>query len=133
MKADTICINNCVTKELVYWAFYSKKPGINLQKQAYVHNKVSNPLFLCLVLTSSISGRNACPSEVVTFTAQGTVVFWHVHGEKTMHYTSAPFTLRDEFRAEIVSYNYYNHCWNVRKHLQLCHFMCCLCMHIVCC
>ena len=58
-------------------------------------------------LTSSISGRNACPSEEVTLTctAQTTAVFWghRGFGEKTMHYTSPPS--RGEFRAEIVSYN----------------------------
>ena len=47
-----------------------------------------------LVLTSSISGRNACLSEEVTLTctAQGIVVFWgnEAFGELTMHYTSAP-------------------------------------------
>ena len=55
-------------------------------------------------LTSSISGRNACPSEEVTFTctAQTTVVFWgnEEFGEKTMHYTS-PHSGGD-FRTEIV-------------------------------
>ena len=62
-----------------------------------------------VILTSSISGRNACLSEEVNFTctAQGTALFWigEGFGEITLHYTSAPFTLRDEFRAEIVSYN----------------------------
>ena len=57
-------------------------------------------------LTSSISGRNACLSEEVTFTctAQTTAVFWgsEEFGEKTMHYTSP--RSRGEFRAEIVSY-----------------------------
>ena len=60
-----------------------------------------------LVLTSSISGRNACPSEEVTFTctAQGTALFWgnYEFGEKTMHYTSP--RSRGDFRAEIVSYD----------------------------
>ena len=60
-----------------------------------------------LVLTSSISGRNACPSEEVTFTctAQGPAVFWgnEAFGEKTMHYTSPPS--RGNFRAKIVSYD----------------------------
>ena len=59
-----------------------------------------------LVLTSSISGRNACLSEEVTFTctAQGDAIFWgnEAFGELTMHYTSPPF--RGEFRAKIVSY-----------------------------
>ena len=57
-------------------------------------------------LTSSISGRNACLSEEVTFTciAQTTAVFWgnEEFGEKTMHYTSP--RSGGEFRAEIVSY-----------------------------
>ena len=60
-----------------------------------------------LVLTSSISGRNACPSEEVTFTctAQGTAVFWgnEAFGELTMHYISPP--TRGEFTTEIVSYD----------------------------
>ena len=55
-------------------------------------------------LTSSISGRNACPSEEVTFTctAQGTSLFWgnEAFGEITMHYKSPP--TMGEFRAEIV-------------------------------
>ena len=59
-----------------------------------------------LVLTSSISGRNACPSEEVTFTctAQTTAVFWgnKDFGEKALHYTSPPSG--GDFRAEIVSY-----------------------------
>ena len=58
-------------------------------------------------LTSSISGRNACLSEEVTFTctAQTAAVFWgsEEFGEITMHYTSPPS--RGEFRAEIVSYD----------------------------
>ena len=58
-------------------------------------------------LTSSISGRNACPSEEVTFTCttQETAVFWghKAFGERTMHYTSPPS--RGEFRADIVSYD----------------------------
>ena len=58
-------------------------------------------------LTSSISGRNVCPSEEVTLTctAQGTVLFWgnEAFGEKTMHYTSPPS--EGDFRAEIVSYD----------------------------
>ena len=60
-----------------------------------------------VILTSSISGRNACPSEEVTFTCttQGTALFWRseAFGERTMHYTSPPS--RGEFRAEIVSYD----------------------------
>ena len=58
-------------------------------------------------LTSSISGRNACPSEEVTFTctAQTTALFWRneAFGENTMHYTSPPS--RGDFRTEIVSYD----------------------------
>ena len=60
-----------------------------------------------VILTSSISGRNACPSEEVTFTctAQGPVLFWisEAFGEITMHFASA--LTRGEFRAEIVSYD----------------------------
>ena len=58
-------------------------------------------------LTSSISGRNACLSEEVTFTCtvQGDALFWRNEAfvEWTMHYTSPP--IRGEFRAEIVSYD----------------------------
>ena len=58
-------------------------------------------------LTSSISGRNACPSEEVTFTcaAQGPALFWgnEGFGERTMHYTSPPS--RGDFKEEIVSYD----------------------------
>ena len=65
-----------------------------------------------LVLTSSISGRNACPSEEVTFTctAQGTALYWRseAFGEKTMHYTSAPSI--GEFTAKIVSSNRSKNC-----------------------
>ena len=65
-----------------------------------------------LVLTSSISGRNACPSEEVTFTctAQGDALFWEneAFGEKTMHYTSASST--GEFTAKIVSYDRSQNC-----------------------
>ena len=59
-----------------------------------------------LVLTSSISGRNACLSEVnFTCTAQGDSLFWEseAFGERAMHYTSTPS--RGEFAAEIVSYD----------------------------
>ena len=60
-----------------------------------------------LVLTRSIFGRNACPSEEVTLTctAQGIALFWRneAFGELTMHYTSPPS--RGEFRAKIVSYD----------------------------
>ena len=65
-----------------------------------------------VILTSSISGRNACPSEEVTFTCttQGTALFWRseAFGERTMHYTSPPS--RGEFRAEIVSYDRNQNC-----------------------
>ena len=58
-------------------------------------------------LTTSISGRNACLSEKVTFTctAQGTALFWgnEAFGEITVYYTSA--TSMVGFSAEIVSYN----------------------------
>ena len=58
-------------------------------------------------LTSSISGRNACPSEEVTLTciAQGNALFWgnDKFGEKTMEYKSPPS--EGDFRAEIVSYD----------------------------
>ena len=58
-------------------------------------------------LTSSISGRNACPSGEVTFTctAQGNALFWgnDKFGEMTLHYKSP--TSRGDFRAEIVSYD----------------------------
>ena len=58
-------------------------------------------------LTSSISGRNACLSEEVTFTctAQGDALFWRneAFGEITMHYRSPSST--GEFRAAIVSQN----------------------------
>ena len=60
-----------------------------------------------LVLTNSLYGRNACPSEDVTFTcaAQTTAVFWghKAFGEITMYYTSPPS--EGDFRAEIVSYD----------------------------
>ena len=63
-------------------------------------------------LTSSISGRNACLSEEVTFTctAQGTVLFWRYEafGEITMHFTSDPST--GEFTAKIVSYDRSQNC-----------------------
>ena len=63
-------------------------------------------------LTSSISGRNPCLSEEVTFTctAQGSAVFWRseAFGEKTMHYMSASST--GEFAARIVSYDRSQNC-----------------------
>ena len=61
-----------------------------------------------VILTSSISGRNACLSEEVTFTctAQGTVLFWRNEAfeEISMHYTSS-HNRGEDFRAEIVSYD----------------------------
>ena len=58
-------------------------------------------------LTSSISGRNACPSEKVNFTctAQGDALFWRNEAfeEITMQYMS-PFSRGENFRAEIVRY-----------------------------
>ena len=66
-----------------------------------------------LVLTSSISGRNACPSEEVIFTctAQGDALFWRneAFGERPMHYTSA-LSRGEEFTAEIVSYDRNQNC-----------------------
>ena len=63
-------------------------------------------------LTSSISGRNACLLEEVTFTctAQGDALFWasEAFGEKTMHYMSSP--TRGKFSAEIVSYDQNQSC-----------------------
>ena len=63
-------------------------------------------------LTSSISGRNACPSEEVTLTctAQGPVLFWisEAFGEITMHFTSAP--TKGNFVAKIVSYEQNQSC-----------------------
>ena len=65
-----------------------------------------------VILTSSISGRNACPSEEVNFTctAQGDALFWRneAFGEKTMHYTSPRFP--GEFTTEIVSYDRNQNC-----------------------
>ena len=64
-------------------------------------------------LTSSISGRNACLSEEVTFTctAQENSLFWRneAFGEITMHYTSSP-TRGEDFRAEIVRYDSNRNC-----------------------
>ena len=63
-------------------------------------------------LTSSISGRNACPSEEVTFTctAQGPAVFWTsaAFGEKAIHHTSVPST--GDFTAKLVCYNRTQNC-----------------------
>ena len=63
-------------------------------------------------LISSISGRNACPSEEVIFTctAQGTAVFWAsaAFGEKVIGRTSAPST--GDFTAKRVSYNRTQNC-----------------------
>ena len=65
-----------------------------------------------IILTSSISGRNACLSEEVTFTctAQGNAHFWRseAFGETAMHYTSAPSP--GEFTIEIVSYDRSQNC-----------------------
>ena len=66
-----------------------------------------------LVLTSSISGRNACLSEEVTFTctADEDALSGEMHeafGELTMHYTTPPS--RGEFRAKIVSYDSNQNC-----------------------
>ena len=65
-----------------------------------------------LVLTRSISGRNACPSEEVTFTctAQGNVIFWRNEGfgQITVHYLSPPS--RGNFRVVVVSYNRTQNC-----------------------
>ena len=61
-----------------------------------------------LVLTSSVSGRNACHSEEVTFTctAQGDALFWRNEAfeEISMYYMSLP-SRGEDFRAEIVSYD----------------------------
>ena len=63
-------------------------------------------------VTSSISGRSACPSEEVTFTctAQGNVVFWgnQEFGEITVHNQSPPS--RGNFQAVVVSYNKSQNC-----------------------
>ena len=63
-------------------------------------------------VTSSISGRNSCPSEEVTFTciARGHVIFWgnEGFGEITVHYQSPP--TRGNFRAVVVSYNRSQNC-----------------------
>ena len=66
--------------------------------------------FSGLTLTSSVAGRHACLSEVVTFTctARGHVIFWgnEEFGEITVHYQSPPS--EGEFRAEVESYE--NNC-----------------------
>ena len=63
-------------------------------------------------VTSSISGRKACPSEEVTFTcsARGGVIFWgnEEFGEITVHYLSPP-SMRS-FQAVVVSYNESQNC-----------------------
>ena len=63
-------------------------------------------------LTSSISGRNACPSEEVTFTctAQGPALFWGNEevGEITVHNQSPPS--RGSFQAVVVGYNSSQNC-----------------------
>ena len=76
----------------------------------YLHYLFTDIYFLTgLVLTKSLSGRNACPLEEVTFTctAPGTTLFWgnEEFGERTMHYTSAPSKGDFMIRAEIVSYD----------------------------
>ena len=64
-------------------------------------------------LTSSISGRNACLSEEVTFTCtvQGDTLFWRneAFGELTVHYTSS-LTRGEDFRSEIVRYDRNQNC-----------------------
>ena len=72
----------------------------------YLYYLFTDPLDQ-VILTSSISGRNACPSEEVTFTctAQGTALFWisEAFGEITMQYMST--TSKVGFSADIVSYD----------------------------
>ena len=71
---------------------------------------VFNHSFSGLTLTSNVTGRHACLSEVVTFTctARGHVIFWgnEEFGEITVHYRSPPSG--GEFRAEVESYG--NNC-----------------------
>ena len=71
---------------------------------------VFNHSFSGLTLTSSVTGRHACLSEVVTFTctARGHVIFWgnEEFGEITMHYQSP--TSGGEFQAAVESYE--NNC-----------------------
>ena len=70
----------------------------------------------CLIsglrLTSSVTGRHACPSEEVTFTctARGHVIFWgnEGFGEITVHNRSSP--TRGKFRAAVESYEFNNNC-----------------------
>ena len=66
--------------------------------------------FSGLTLTSSVAGRHACLSEVVTFTctARGHVIFWgnEEFGEITVHYRSPPSG--GEFQAAVESYE--NNC-----------------------
>ena len=66
--------------------------------------------FSGLTLTSSVAGRHACLSEVVTFTctARGHIIFWgnEEFGEITVH-SESPHSGR-EFRAEVESYE--NNC-----------------------
>ena len=62
--------------------------------------------FSGLTLTSSVAGRHACLSEVVTFTctARGHVIFWgnEAFGEIRVHYRSPPSG--EDVRAEVESY-----------------------------
>ena len=66
--------------------------------------------FSGLTLTSSVAGRHACLSEVVTFTctARGHIIFWgnEEFGEITVH-SESPRSER-EFRAEVEIYE--NNC-----------------------
>ena len=75
----------------------------------YSHNTLCS---LGLILNSSISERNACLSEEVTFTctARGDAVFWENEGfgEITMHFQSAPS--RGLFRAIVLNYDRYQNC-----------------------
>ena len=65
-----------------------------------------------LRLTSSVTGRHACPSEEVTFTctARGNVIFWGngEFGEITVHPRSPPS--RGNFQAVVVGYNRSQNC-----------------------
>ena len=86
-----------------YCANYQCMPTLLLYILQY-----SNHWFSGLTLTSSISGRNACLSEEVTFTctADGDALFWRNEAfeEISMHYTSS-HNRGEDFRAEIVSYD----------------------------
>ena len=71
-----------------------------------------NYRFSGLTLTSSVAGRHACLSEVVTFTctAQGHIIFWgnEEFGEITVHYLSPP--TRGQFQAVVENYDFNNNC-----------------------